>query len=95
MTRRPAVIFKPQTLFYVGADAAERRNPLVLSPREWKMLWLSYCITSLLVILTVFLCLKATQPVYVVYTPDQATVRKSAPPAPKATKPTVRYAFSL
>lgn len=96
--RQAVVIHHPQVHFYVGADAAERRNPLVFSPREWKMLWLCYCITSALVIFTVYLCLTATQPMRLQCTVTPAAKGAPAPrSAPAVKHPTqgVRYAINL
>jgi len=93
--RQAVVIHHPQVHFYMGADAAERRNPLVFSTREWKMLWLCYCITSALVIFTVYLCLTATQPLRLQCSVSPAPPAAKRAPAVKPPAHDVRYAFKL
>ncbi len=59
---RPAVVFKPQFVFYEGMDGAEARRPLGSTSRDWRVLWIAYCISTAVVILSVYLCLAATTP---------------------------------
>lgn len=61
--REIVVMYKPQTVFYAGRE--EDVKPLAFTSRDWKMLWICYCISTALVVLTLYLCLSATLPLRV------------------------------
>jgi len=61
--REVVVMYKPQTIFYEGFEEAERRNSLVFTAREWKMLWISYCICVSVVLASLYLCVALAKPV--------------------------------